>query len=262
MSNDPKIQTKQDRKIGKYVLGRTIGEGTFGKVKIGMHELTRARVAVKILEKSKIVDVADAERVAREIHILKIVHHPHVVQLYEIIETPKKLYLIMEYASGGELFDYIVKHQRIHEPEACRFFQQLLSGVEYVSRLNIVHRDLKPENLLLDYDKGIKIVDFGLSNTYKNGELLKTACGSPCYAAPEMIAGKKYKGVNVDIWSCGVILFALICGYLPFEDPNTSQLYKKILSADYQTPNYVSDDAKDLFKCILNTDPEKRYTIP
>ena len=120
---------------------------------------------------------------------------------------------------------------------------------------------MKPENLLLDFDKGIKIVDFGLSNTYKTGELLKTACGSPCYAAPEMIAGKKYNGTNVDIWSCGVILFALICGYLPFEDPNTSNLYKKILSADFQTPNYVSDEAKDLFACILNTDPEKRYTI-
>ena len=167
----------------------------------------------------------------------------------------------MEYASGGELFDYIVKHQRVQEKEACKFFQQLLSGIEYTSRLNIVHRDLKPENLLLDFDKSIKIVDFGLSNTYKKGELLKTACGSPCYAAPEMIAGKKYNGTNVDIWSCGVILFALICGYLPFEDPNTSNLYKKILNADFQTPNYVSDDAKDLFHCILNTNPEKRYTI-
>ncbi len=124
-----------------------------------------------------------------------------------------------------------------------------------------MHRDLKPENLLLDYDKGIKLVDFGLSNTYKNGELLKTACGSPCYAAPEMIAGKKYHGTNVDIWSCGVILFALVCGYLPFEDPNTSNLYKKILSADFQVPKFVSNEAKDLITCILNTDPEKRYKI-
>jgi 5'-AMP-activated protein kinase, catalytic alpha subunit len=139
----------------------------------------------------------------------------------------------MEFASGGELFDYIVQHQRVKEKEACRFFQQIIAGVEYISRLNVVHRDLKPENLLLDFDKGIKLVDFGLSNTYKKGELLKTACGSPCYAAPEMIAGKKYHGTNVDIWSCGVILFALVCGYLPFEDPNTSNLYKKILSADY-----------------------------
>lgn len=167
----------------------------------------------------------------------------------------------MEFASGGELFDYIVKRQRVPEEEACRFFQQLISGIEYLSRLNIVHRDLKPENLLIDFDKGIKIVDFGLSNTYKDGELLKTACGSPCYAAPEMIAGKKYHGTNVDIWSCGVILFALICGYLPFEDPNTSNLYKKILSADFQTPHFVSEEAKDLFQKILNTDPEKRFKI-
>ena len=250
-----------ERKIGQYILGKTIGEGTFGKVKIGMHILTKAKVAVKILEKSKIVDIADVERVSREIHILKIVQHPQVVQLYEIIETQKKLYLIMEYVSGGELFDYIVKHQKVQEKEACQFFQELLSGIEYTSRLNIVHRDLKPENLLLDYDKGIKIVDFGLSNTYKTGELLKTACGSPCYAAPEMIAGKKYNGTNVDLWSCGVILFALICGYLPFEDPDTSKLYKKILSADFHTPDNISEEAKDLLNCILNTDPEKRYTI-
>ena len=129
MSNDPKIQKKPDRRIGKYILGKTIGEGTFGKVKIGMHELTRARVAVKILEKSKIIDVADAERVQREIHILKIVHHPHVVQLYEIIETPKKLYLIMEYASGGELFDYIVRNDRVDDINAAKFFHQILEGV-------------------------------------------------------------------------------------------------------------------------------------
>ena len=232
-----------ERKIGKYILGKSIGEGTFGKVKIGTHITTGEKVAVKILEKSKITDVADVERVSREIHILKIVQHPHVVQLYEIIETPKKLYLIMEYASGGELFDYIVKYQKVDEPTACRFFQQILSGVEYISKLRIVHRDLKPENLLLDYDKGIKLVDFGLSNTYKEGELLKTACGSPCYAAPEMIAGKKYHGTGVDLWSCGVILFALLAGCLPFEDANTSNLYRKILSADFEIPDFVSPGA-------------------
>ena len=142
----------------------------------------------------------------------------------------------MEFANGGELFEYIVKHTKVDEVQACKFFQQIISGVEYISKLKIVHRDLKPENMLLDYDNSIKLVDFGLSNTYKNKELLKTACGSPCYAAPEMIAGKRYNGTNVDIWSCGVILFALLSGYLPFEDPNTSNLYKKILSADYQLP--------------------------
>lgn len=167
----------------------------------------------------------------------------------------------MEFASGGELFDYIVKHQRVQEADACRFFQQIISGVEYISKLRIVHRDLKPENLLIDYDKGIKLVDFGLSNTYKEGELLKTACGSPCYAAPEMIAGKRYNGAMVDIWSCGVILFALLAGYLPFEDPNTSNLYKKILSADYQVPNFISPEACDLIARILTTDPDKRIKI-
>jgi len=133
--------------------------------------------------------------------------------------------------------------------------------VEYLSKLRIVHRDLKPENLLLDYDKGIKLVDFGLSNTYKQGELLKTACGSPCYAAPEMIAGKRYDGTMVDLWSCGVILFALLAGYLPFEDPNTSNLYKKILSADFEMPGFLSPEAQDLINRILTTDPEKRITI-
>mmetsp|Transcript_19611 Transcript_19611/g.14326 ORF Transcript_19611/g.14326 Transcript_19611/m.14326 type:complete len:170 (+) Transcript_19611:361-870(+) len=169
--------------------------------------------------------MADVERVAREIHILKLIRHPNIIQLYEILENPTELYLIMEYASGGELFDYIVEKQRVKEKEACRFFQQIIDGVEYLHKLNIVHRDLKPENLLLDQNKNIKIVDFGLSNTYKTGETLATACGSPCYAAPEMIAGKRYFGGNVDIWSCGVILFALICGHLPFEDPNTTNLY-------------------------------------
>ena len=167
----------------------------------------------------------------------------------------------MEYASGGELFEYIVANNRIKEKEACKFFKQIISGVEYIHKLNVVHRDLKPENLLLDYNMNIKIVDFGLSNTYKDGQLLKTACGSPCYAAPEMIAGKKYVGLQVDIWSCGVILFAMLCGYLPFEDANTSNLYKKILNGDFHIPKFVSAEARDLLKNILNTDPQKRYNI-
>lgn len=203
----------------------------------------------------------DVERVAREIHILKMIRHPNIIQLYEIIETPKQLYLIMEYASGGELFDYIVKHQRVKEPAAVRFFHQIIAGVEYLHKLNIVHRDLKPENLLLDHNQNIKIVDFGLSNTYKTGATLKTACGSPCYAAPEMIAGQRYQGSLVDIWSVGVILFALICGYLPFEDANTSNLYKKILNGDFKIPKYVSDNARDIIKSILQTNPEKRYRV-
>ncbi|CAG9333437.1 unnamed protein product [Blepharisma stoltei] len=257
----PDTTSHKSKSIGQYILGKTIGEGTFGKVKLGTHILTSEKVAVKILEKERIKDVADIERVAREIHILKLIRHPNIIQLYEIIETPKQLFLIMEYASGGELFDYIVEHTRVEEREACKFFQQIISGVEYIHKLGVVHRDLKPENLLLDENKNIKIVDFGLSNTYKPDELLKTACGSPCYAAPEMIQGKNYAGSRVDLWSCGVILYALLAGYLPFEDPDTGKLYKKILSCSYECPEWISEKGKDIISKILNTDPETRYTI-
>ena len=167
------------KSIGHYIIGKTIGEGTFGKVKLGTHILTGDKVAVKMLEKERITDVADVERVSREIYILKLIRHPNIIQLYEIIETPKQLYLIMEYANGGELFDYIVEKNRVDENEACNFFQQIISGIDYIHKLNIVHRDMKPENLLIDDKKNIKIVDFGLSNTFKDNELLKTACGSP-----------------------------------------------------------------------------------
>lgn len=218
-------------------------------------------MAIKILEKNRILDVTDVERVAREIHILKLIRHPNIVQLYEIIETPGQLYLIMEYASGGELFDYIVKKQRIPEKEACKFFQQIIAGVEYIHKLNIVHRDLKPENLLLDANKNIKIVDFGLSNTFSHNELLNTACGSPCYAAPEMIAGMKYHGDKIDMWSCGVILYALVCGFLPFEDPDTTKLYKKILTGKYLIPRFLSEQVVELISLILRQDPDERPSI-
>lgn len=168
---------------------------------------------------------------------------------------------MMEYARGGELFEHIVHRKRLREKEAAKFLHQIISGIEYLHKLGICHRDLKPENLLMDDYNNIKIVDFGLSNTYKNGELLKTACGSPCYAAPEMIAGKRYQGLMSDIWSCGVILFAMVCGYLPFEDPNTNLLYKKILNADYQIPQFVSPECKELMQKILNTDPINRIRI-
>jgi 5'-AMP-activated protein kinase, catalytic alpha subunit len=169
--------------------------------------------------------------VVREIKILKEIDNPNFVQLYEIIENNERIYLIMEYASGGELFDYIVSKDRLPEREACLLYQQILDGMEYLHSKKIAHRDLKPENLLLNDDKKtIKIVDFGLSNEFEESNpYLTTACGSPCYAAPEMIAGKRYKGVDVDIWSSGVTLYAMLVGYLPFEDPNTVQLYRQII---------------------------------
>jgi 5'-AMP-activated protein kinase, catalytic alpha subunit len=167
----------------------------------------------------------------------------------------------MEFAPNGELFNHIVKRKRLNEEEACKFLQQIISGIEYIHDCGICHRDLKPENLLLDEANNIKIVDFGLSNTYSKGELLKTACGSPCYAAPEMIAGKRYAGLGSDLWSCGIILYAMTCGYLPFEDPNTNKLYKKILACDYKIPGFISAQNKDIMSRILQTDPGKRYNI-
>ena len=168
----PKKNAMRGKIVGNYILGRDLGKGTFGEDMVGSHSLTGEKVAIKILEKEKIIDVHDVERVAREIHILKIVRHPTIVQLYEIIETDKELYLIMEYARGGELFEYIVNRKRVREKEACKFLHQILSGVNYLHNLGICHRDLKPENLLMDDFFNIKIVDFGLSNTYKPGESL------------------------------------------------------------------------------------------
>jgi serine/threonine protein kinase len=247
--------------IGQFIVGKTLGQGTFGKVKLGTHILTGEKVAIKVLEKVKILDEGDKMRVDREIKILKSILHYNIIQIYSVIETPTKIFLIMEYASGGELFEYIVLKKKLPESEACRFFQQIINGITYLHTLGIVHRDMKPENLLLDHKKNIKIVDFGLSNTYNKGELLKTPCGSPCYAAPEMIQGKSYHGLMIDIWSCGIILYAMLCGYLPFDDIDNAALYKKISDGKFLIPNFISDYAKDLIRKILNTDPSKRYGL-
>ena len=183
------------------------------------------QVAIKILDKSKITDVNDVERVSREIHILKVVRHPHIIQLYETIETPNRLFLIMEHCCNGELFSFITSKNRLKEEEACKLFQQLISALSYLGKLGIVHRDVKPENLLLDQQLNLKMIDFGLSNMYRPGEKLATACGSPCYAAPELIKGLEYLGPKADLWSAGVVLFTMVNGHLPFEDSNTQSLY-------------------------------------
>lgn len=261
--------------VGEYVLGETIGKGTFGKVRLGLHLLTGEKVAVKILEKKRIVQAADVERVAREIKILKRNRHQNVIQLYEVIDSPERIFLIMEHVDGGEMFEYIVAHHRIREPEAAYLFRQIVDGLAYLHANEITHRDLKPENLLLQSTRHthrqqhdpstpsllVKIVDFGLSNTHDGGRLLRTACGSPCYAAPEMIQGRLYHGPVADMWSLGVVLFAMVCGFLPFEDSNTNLLYKKILSANYKMPTFLSPNVQDLIRRILETDPEKRYTV-
>jgi len=251
----------QRKYIGQFILSEKLGQGTFGIVVLATHQITGEKVAVKILEKEKILQEADKTRIEREIKILKNMHHNNIVHLYDIKETASSLYIIMEYISGKELFDYIISKKRLSEFESCNFYQQIISGIEYLGKIKVVHRDLKPENLLLDEHKNIKIVDFGLSNIYPNNELLRTACGSPCYAAPEMINGEAYLGLRVDIWSSGIVLFAMLCGYLPFEDSDNEILYKKITEGKFKVPKYLSDCCKDFLHKILNVNPNKRYTI-
>ena len=247
--------------IGQFVLGQKLGQGTFGIVVLGTHQITGEKVAVKILDKDRILQEADKTRIEREIKILKNMRHNNIVHLFDVKETPSSLYIIMEYICGKELFDYIIDKKYLSELEACNFYQQIISGIEYLGKIRVARRDLKPENLLLDEQKNIKIVDFGLSNIYPNNELLITACGSPCYAAPEMINGEPYIGLRVDIWSSGIVLFAMLCGYLPFEDEDNEVLYKKITEGKFKTPKHLSDCCKDFLYKILNVNPNKRYTI-
>lgn len=248
-------------KIGHYILGCTLGTGTFGKVKIGEHQLTKHKVAVKILNRQKIKSLDVVGKIRREIQNLKLFRHPHIIKLYQVISTPTDIFMIMEYVSGGELFDYIVNNGKLQESEARRFFQQIISGVDYCHRHMIVHRDLKPENLLLDHNRHVKIADFGLSNMMLDGEFLRTSCGSPNYAAPEVISGKLYAGPEVDIWSCGVILYALLCGTLPFDDEHVPTLFRKIKSGIFPIPEYLNKQVVSLLCQMLQVDPLKRATV-
>lgn len=250
------------KNLGQFILGDKIGEGTFGIVRLATHILTGEKVAIKILDKRKITEDVDKEHVEREIKILKMLRHTNIVHLFYVIQNSTSISLIMEYSSGKDLFDYLAAKKRLSEMEACGLFQQLISGLDYLHKLKVAHRDLKPENLLLDHEhKNIKLVDFGLSNIYHSNELLSTSCGSPSYAAPEMLNSKEYDGSKVDIWSSGIILFAMICGYLPFEDKDKDNLYKKIQAGVFSIPSFVSEQARDLIQRILVTDPTKRMTI-
>ncbi len=250
------------KKIGNYILSNTIGTGTFSKVKLGIHLPTQQKVAIKILDRDKIKDENDIERISREIQILKVLRHDNIAQLYENITSERHIYIIMEYVDGKDLFQYIYSLTKLNEIKASCLFRQLISALEYIHTLGVVHRDIKPENILLTKDhKKIKLVDFGLSNSYRHGNLLKTACGSPCYAAPEMISGKEYNGLYSDLWSCGVVLYCMLCGKLPFDDEKIKVLYRKIKTGDYIIPNYLSDIAQDVLKKILTVNPEKRIRL-
>ncbi|KAI6182839.1 5'-AMP-activated protein kinase catalytic subunit alpha-2 [Aphelenchoides bicaudatus] len=254
-------EVKAQIKIGHYILRETLGVGTFGKVKVGIHELTGYKVAIKILNRNKIKSLDVVGKIRREIQNLSLFKHPHIIRLYQVISTPTEIFMIMEHVSGGELFEYIVKHGRLKSDEARNFFQQIISGVDYCHRHMVVHRDLKPENLLLDDKNRVKIADFGLSNIMIDGDFLRTSCGSPNYAAPEVISGKLYAGPEVDVWSAGVILYALLCGTLPFDDEHMPSLFRKIKSGIFPIPDYLDKPVVNLLLHMLQVDPLKRATI-
>ncbi len=255
-------EKEKEYKIGKYLIKGTVGRGTFGKVKLGIYLPTHEKVAVKILEKNRIREKDDEIRVQREFEMLTKFNHINLILVAEIFESYDSFYTVMEYCEGGELFNYIVKKRKLSEEEASFFYYQIIKGLEYIHSLGIVHRDLKPENLLLTRNHILKIIDFGLSNYFDNKkDLLVTPCGSPCYASPEMVSGKKYNGFKIDIWSTGIILYAMLCGYLPFEDKDNDLLFKKILECKLELPHHLSLLSKDLIKKILVTNPDKRITI-
>ncbi|WZZ53417.1 hypothetical protein YC2023_053524 [Brassica napus] len=256
------ISSKRKSVLPTYKIGKTLGQGSFAKVKLAVHKTTGHNVAIKILNREKIKQMGIEAKVEREIKILRLLMHPHIIRQYEVIETPEDIYVVMEYVKAGELFDYIVEKGKLHEDEARYLFQQIISGVEYCHRNMIAHRDLKPENILMDTKCNIKIADFGLSNVMHDGHFLKTSCGSPNYAAPEVISGKLYAGPEVDIWSCGVILYALLCGNLPFDDENMPGLFSKIKKGEYILPDHLSYAARDLIPRILTVDPMMRISIP
>jgi len=253
-------RTSDEPHIGKYRLMKTIGKGNFAKVKLAKHVPTGREVAIKIIDKTQ-MNPSSLQKLFREVRIMKILDHPNIVKLFEVIETEKTLYLVMEYASGGEVFDYLVAHGRMKEKEARAKFRQIVSAVQYCHQKHIVHRDLKAENLLLDGDMHIKIADFGFSNEFVPGSKLDTFCGSPPYAAPELFQGKKYDGPEVDVWSLGVILYTLVSGSLPFDGQNLKELRERVLRGKYRIPFYMSTDCENLLKKFLVLNPAKRASL-
>lgn len=248
------------QKIGPYHLSETFGLGTYGKVKYGRHDLFPHLVAIKILDRRKIILMDMVDKVNREIDVLKICNHPHVIAMFEIIHTSNEIFVITELLEGGEMFDYITCQGVLDEEETRRFIQQLICGMEYLHKHLIVHRDLKPENLILDKQLNIKIADFGLTNLLIDGNLLRTSCGSPNYASPEIVMGHSYLGPEVDIWSCGVIMYVFLCGSLPFDEETTSLLYRRISGGMYISPNCLGTNGINLVTRLLAAAPLSRIT--
>ncbi|KAJ6791628.1 CBL-interacting protein kinase 1-like [Iris pallida] len=251
-------------RLGKYEIGRTLGEGNFGKVKLARHVDTGRKFAVKILDRERILALKIHEQIKREIGTLKLLKHPNIVRLHEVSASRTKIYMVLEYVDGGELFDKIALKGRLLEREGRRLFQQIIDAISYCHDKGVYHRDLKPENILLDAKGNIKISDFGLSalpQHLRNDGLLHTTCGSPNYIAPEVLANRGYSGATTDIWSCGVILYVMLTGSLPFDDRNLAVLYQKIFKGDCKIPKWLSPGAKNLIQRILDPNPNKRLNV-
>ncbi|KAL5225854.1 hypothetical protein ABZP36_012493 [Zizania latifolia] len=247
----------------RYEIGRQLGQGTFGKVYYARNLMSGQSVAIKMIDKEKIVKVGLMEQIKREISIMRLVRHPNVLQLFEVLATKSKIYFVLEYAKGGELFNKIAK-VKLNEESARKYYHELMSAVEYCHSRGVYHRDLKPENLLLDENETLKVSDFGLSAlaaSKRQDGLLHTACGTPAYVAPEVLSRKGYSGSKADVWSCGVILFVLVASYLPFHDRNLIEMYRKIAKAEYRCPRYFSAELKELLYGILDPDPSTRMSI-
>ncbi|XP_044472430.1 CBL-interacting serine/threonine-protein kinase 5-like [Mangifera indica] len=249
--------------FGKYEMGRLLGKGTFAKVYYGKHIVSGESVAIKIINKDQVKREGMMEQIQREISVLRLVRHPNIVELKEVMATKKKIFFVMEYVKGGELFAKVARG-KLKEDLARKYFQQLISAIDFCHSRGVSHRDLKPENLLLDENGDLKISDFGLSalpEQLRNDGLLHTQCGTPAYVAPEIIRKKGYDGATADIWSCGVILYVLLAGFLPFQDANLMNMYRKIFKAQFECPLWISPEAKRLISKLLVSDPGRRITI-
>ncbi|CAO2197129.1 unnamed protein product [Urochloa humidicola] len=250
--------------MGRYEIGKQLGQGTFAKVFYARNLTTGQAVAIKMISKDKVMKVGLIEQIKREISIMRLVKHPNVLQLFEVMASKCKIYFVLEYAKGGELFNKIAKGGKLSEDAARKYFHQLISAVDYCHSRGVYHRDLKPENLLLDDNENLKVSDFGLSalaESKRQDGLLHTTCGTPAYVAPEVLSRKGYDGPKADIWSCGVILFVLVAGYLPFHDTNLMEMYRKISRAEFRCPRGFSAELKDLLHKILDPDPSTRISI-
>uniref|UniRef100_A0A8C1BTE1 BR serine/threonine kinase 2b n=2 Tax=Cyprinus carpio TaxID=7962 RepID=A0A8C1BTE1_CYPCA len=261
MSSSGKDNSSQHANyVGPYRLEKTLGKGQTGLVKLGIHCVTCQKVAIKIVNREKLSESV-LMKVEREIAILKLIEHPHVLKLHDVYENKKYLYLVLEHVSGGELFDYLVKKGRLTPKEARKFFRQIISALDFCHSHSICHRDLKPENLLLDEKNNIRIADFGMASLQVGDSLLETSCGSPHYACPEVIRGEKYDGRKADVWSCGVILFALLVGALPFDDDNLRNLLEKVKLGVFHMPHFIPPDCQNLLKGMIEVDATKRLTL-